>query len=73
MGENMKRILCDRNKFMDCVNGDLMIREGTKITALGDEAMSAVMAAEEGTPVFLTKNGEIITVVCNYREMMYED
>lgn len=57
-------IICDRQQFIDCVNGDLLERnaEGV-ITKLGDAASFALEAHEEGKRIFLTANGEIVTSI----------
>lgn len=52
-------IYCDRQQFIDCTNGDLMIRNSkAQITHLGDGASSAVEAAEKGEEVILTVKGK---------------
>lgn len=57
----MKKIIVDRQDFIDCYNGDLLIREGINVTHLGDAASFAMDAAEQGKEVFLTINGVIVS------------
>jgi len=65
-----KRILCDRQQFIDCANGDLMTRnEKGQITQLGDGAFNALEASIRGETVFLTVDGEIVSKIENYQEI----
>jgi len=58
--ENNK-ILCDRQNFIDCVKGDLLIREGVRITHLGDAANGAVEELKKGKTIYLTRKGKIVS------------
>ena len=63
-------ILCNRQDFIDCVNGDLMIRNSKGIiTHLGDRAIDAVEASEKGEEVILTINGKEFSKIINKQEI----
>lgn len=65
-----KRILCDRQQFIDCANGDLMTRnEKGEITQLGDAGHKALEAAINGETVYLTVDGEIVSKMEGYNEI----
>ena len=65
-------MLCDRKDFIDCINGDLMIRDksGT-ITHLGDkiEVYKAIKCAERGNEVILTVKGLPFSKLINFTEI----
>jgi len=65
---------CDRDQFIDCYMGDLMIRdERGVITHLGDAATHAVEAAEHGQTVLLTVNGLPFSVFSEGVETLIKD
>lgn len=66
-------IICDRQNFIDCVNGDLLIRDAQgRITHLGDAATDAVAAHNRGETVYLTVHGRIVSKISNYVEEIVE-
>ena len=69
MARKSNVIRCSRQDFIDCVNGDLMIRnrEGV-ITHCGDRAWDAVCAAEHGEKVILTVGGKDFSYVLGHKE-----
>lgn len=64
----MKKILCDRQQFIDCAKGDLMMNIEGKIMKLGDGASHAMELHDKGHPIYLTENGVIISVIQDRRE-----
>ena len=62
-------IICDRQDFIDYVNGDLMIRNRKGITHLGDRATMAFEASEKGEEVILTVNGIQFSKIINKQEI----
>jgi hypothetical protein len=63
-------MLCDRQQFIDGVNGFLMTRnEKGVITQLGDAATFAIEAAERGEIVYLTVNGKVVSKIVNFSEI----
>jgi hypothetical protein len=61
----------DRQDFIDCYNGDLMIRNSKGvITHLGDRASDAVDAAERGETVELLVRGKLFSKFINGREVI---
>lgn len=60
----------DRQDFIDCYNGDLMVRnlKGV-ITHLGDRASDAVKAAERGEVVELMVRGKVFSKFINGKEV----
>lgn len=70
MKKTIKKIVADRQQFMDCVNGDLMMRNAAgEVTQLGDAATHAVEAAERGETVWLTVGGRIVSKIENGQEV----
>lgn len=65
-------IICDRQNFIDCVNGNLMVRnEKGIITHLGDKASEAVEATERGEEVILTVNNQRCSKIVNKQEIKF--
>ena len=64
-----QRIICRRQDFIDCVNGDLLIAKRGIVTHLGDSATKAVEAAGKGAPVYLTVDGVIVFVIKDFQEI----
>ena len=64
-----KKILADRQQFIDCVNGNLLTVENGEITRFGDKATAAVKAASRGETVWLTVGGEIVSKLTDGREI----
>lgn len=66
---------CDRQNFIDCVNGDLMIRRDTSITHLGDSqtAYDAIACAERGEEVVLTVRGKPFSKMVDGCEVSVEE
>ncbi len=63
-------IRSNRQDFIDCTNGDLMIRnKDGVITHLGDAATDAVEKAEQGEEVILTVNGKDFSKIINFEEI----
>lgn len=64
-----KKITCDRQTFIDCANGDLLIVEKGVVKALGDAASSAMDAHNRGERVYLTVDGVIVSSIQNFKEV----
>lgn len=59
----MSRILADRQQFIDCCKGDLLIRDDRGVvTHLGDGATEALEAVERGETVGLTVSGKVVSL-----------
>lgn len=67
--KNSKRIVCDRQAFIDCAKGDLLIVEKGVVKALGDAASEAMDAHNRGERVYLTIDGVIVSSIQNFKEI----
>ncbi|MFA5457539.1 MAG: hypothetical protein WC261_07930 [Synergistaceae bacterium] len=68
-----KKVTCDRQAFIDCANGDLLIVEKGVVKALGDAASEAMEAHERGEKIYLTVDGVIVSTVQNFKEELIDD
>ena len=63
-------IICDRQNFIDCANGDLLSIEKGKVLAMGDVASKAMEAHNKGEKIALTANGVIVSYIQNFKETL---
>ena len=67
------KIICDRQAFIDCANGDLLCVEKGVVTALGDAASEAMGAHDRGEKVYLTINGVIVSFIQRGHEKLIKE